>query len=91
MIPAAIRESLPPTIVALATNELVLTRSEAVPYILKRLGGAWRYFALAGSVVPSSFRDLLYGIVAHVRHRVFRAPEALCPVVPPELIKRFAP
>ena len=90
-IPAAIRESLPPSIVVLATDGIVLTRSAAVLYILRRLGGAWRYLALAGSVVPSSLRDLLYGIVARVRHRIFRAPEALCPVVAPELMKRFAP
>ena len=90
-IPAAIRESLPPSIVVLATDGLVLTRSAAVLHTLKRLGGVWTLIALAGSVVPSSLRDLLYGIVARVRHRIFRAPAAMCPVVAPELMKRFAP
>jgi predicted DCC family thiol-disulfide oxidoreductase YuxK len=90
-VPAAIRESLPPSIVVLATDGAVLTRSAAVLHILRRLGGAWKLIALAGSVVPSSLRDFLYGIVARVRHRIFRSPQTLCPVVAPELMKRFAP
>ena len=91
MIPPVIRESLPPSIVVLATDGLVLTRSAAVLHTLKRLGGAWKLIALVGSIVPSRQLDLLYGMVARVRHRIFRAPEALCPVVAPELMKRFAP
>ena len=91
MIPAVVREPLPPSIVVLATDGRVMTRSAAVLHILERLGGAWTYLALAASIVPCSLRDSIYGIVARVRHRFFRAPEGLCPTVEPELMKRFAP
>jgi len=91
MVPAGIRAALPPSIVVLATGGRVLTRSAAVLHILKRLGGFWRYIGIAGSVVPASVRDLVYGGIARVRHRMFRPPEGLCPVVAPELMKRFAP
>ncbi len=91
MIPAEIRAELPPSIVVLATDGGVLTRSAAVLHILKQLGGPWRALGVAGSIVPARLRDLVYGVIARIRHRTFRAPEGLCPVVAPELMKRFAP
>jgi predicted DCC family thiol-disulfide oxidoreductase YuxK len=90
MIPAEIRVALPASIVVLTSETRVLTRSAAVLHILKRLGGPWRYLGVAGSIVPARLRDLVYGSIARVRHRIFRAPEGLCPVVAPELMKRFA-
>ncbi len=91
MIPAEIRAELPPSIVVLARDGAVLTRSAAVLHILKRLGGPWKTLALARGIMPASFRDLVYGVIARIRHRIFPAPEGLCPVVAPELMKRFAP
>ena len=91
MVPAGIRAALPPSIVVLATEGRVLTRSSAVLHIFKRLGRPWRYLGVAGSIVPASLRDLVYRSIARVRHRMFRPPEGLCPVVAPELMKRFAP
>ena len=90
MIPAGIRAELPPSIVVLAAEGRVLTRSAAVLHILRQLGGPWRYFGIAGSLVPASLRDLIYGSIARIRHRMFRSPEGVCPVVAPELMKRFA-
>jgi len=91
LISAEIRGELPPSIVVLAADGDVLTRSAAVLHILKRLGGPWRSLGMAGSIVPPSLRDPVYGVVARIRHRIFRAPEGFCPVVAPELLKRFAP
>jgi predicted DCC family thiol-disulfide oxidoreductase YuxK len=91
MVPVHVRETLPPSIVVLARDGRVLTRSAAVLHILKQLGGFWKYLGLAGSILPSSLRDVGYRIIARVRHRIFSAPEGLCPVVAPELKKRFAP
>lgn len=91
MVPKNVREVLPPSIVVLAADGRVLTRSAAVLHILKQLGGIWKCLGMAGSIVPSSLRDVVYKIIARVRHRIFSAPEGLCPVVAPELMKRFAP
>lgn len=86
-----IRAALPPSIVVLSTEGRVLTRSAAVLHILKRLGGPWRYLSVALSIVPAGARDLVYAGIARVRHRLFRSPEGVCPVVAPHLMKRFAP
>ena len=91
MVPVAIRAALPPSIVVLGADGRVLTRSAAVLHIFQQLGGPWRYLAFAGSIVPASLRDLVYAGIARVRHRMFRRPERVCPVVAPELMKRFAP
>jgi predicted DCC family thiol-disulfide oxidoreductase YuxK len=91
IIPAEIRAQLPPSIVVLAADGGVLTRSTAVLHIFERLGGPWRTLGVAGNIVPASVRDLGYAIIARIRHRIFRAPAGVCPVVAPELMKRFAP
>jgi predicted DCC family thiol-disulfide oxidoreductase YuxK len=91
MVPAGIRAALPASIVVLTSETRALTRSAAVLHIFKRLGGPWRYLAVAGSIVPASIRDSIYGSIARVRHRIFHSPKGLCPVVTPELMKRFAP
>jgi predicted DCC family thiol-disulfide oxidoreductase YuxK len=91
MLPAEIRAELPPSIVVLARNGGVMTRSAAVLHIFKRLGDPWRTLGVAGSIVPANLLDLVYGVIARIRHRIFRAPEGLCPVVAPELMRRFAP
>ncbi|MGI8989839.1 MAG: thiol-disulfide oxidoreductase DCC family protein [Bryobacteraceae bacterium] len=90
-IPAAERAVLPPSIVVLTREGRVLTRSAATLHILKRLGGIWSLLAAAGNLVPRAARDFVYAIVARARHRLYAAPEGLCPVVAPELRKRFAP
>ena len=91
MISAEIRTELPPSIVVLVRDGRVLTRSAAVLHIFKRLGRPWKTLAVAGSIVPASLRDLVYGVVARIRHRIFHAPDGSCPVVAAELMKRFAP
>ncbi|MDQ2900197.1 MAG: DCC1-like thiol-disulfide oxidoreductase family protein [Acidobacteriota bacterium] len=90
-IPAERRAVLPPSIVVLTDDGRVLTRSDATLHILKRLGGVWSVIARAANLVPGGARDFVYAMVARVRHRLYPAPVGLCPVVAPELRKRFAP
>jgi predicted DCC family thiol-disulfide oxidoreductase YuxK len=82
-------ESLPDSIVVLTSSGSTLVRSDAVSYILRRLGGAW---SLAGSLLaflPRLLRDSGYDAIAKVRLRLFRRPEASCPVLPAHLAARF--
>jgi predicted DCC family thiol-disulfide oxidoreductase YuxK len=53
-----------------AANERVLTRSEAILYLGKELGGIWSIGAW-GRILPRWFRDGLYKLVARNRYRVF--------------------
>lgn len=44
-------------------------QSEAVVQILRRLGGIWTLFSIAG-IIPVSLRDMVYRIVASNRYRI---------------------
>ncbi|HEX5043707.1 MAG TPA: DCC1-like thiol-disulfide oxidoreductase family protein [Candidatus Polarisedimenticolaceae bacterium] len=68
---------------------VLLTRSDAVLYLLERVGGVWRVLALAGRVVPRKLRDAAYTVVARSRYRVFGRTATACPVVPEHLRARF--
>ena len=84
-------QALPPSILVLTTEGQILTRSSAVLHILDRLGGGWRVMAFVGRMVPAGIRDVVYRFIAHVRHGLLPAPDSPCPVVAPELRRRFGP
>jgi predicted DCC family thiol-disulfide oxidoreductase YuxK len=83
--------ALPDSIVILVgeTPDRLLVRSGAVLRALDRLGGLWRVVAIAGRLVPRPLADALYDAVARVRKRLFAAPKAACPLIPPALRGRF--
>jgi len=90
-VPESVRANLPDSIAVLTEEGALATRSDAFLYILARLGGAWKFLSGAMGVVPRAARDLVYDFVARVRYRVFGTRTDLCPVIPPELRKRFDP
>lgn len=51
-------------------GERLLSRSDAIIYVLTQLPGIWK-LAIAGRVVPKVLRDGLYKAVARNRYRVF--------------------
>lgn len=53
------------------TNESILTRSDAVIFVLKQLGGFWRFCAWVLQLVPRSLRDWKYRLIARHRYRIF--------------------
>jgi len=69
----------------------VLTRSEAVFHMMRRLGGGWRLGAALGGIFPRALRDGVYDVIARIRHRLFAKPEEACPLVPADLRARFLP
>jgi len=91
LVPPEQREALPASILVLTSEGRILTRSSAVLHILERLGRGWRVLAIAGRVVPVGLRDVVYRIIAHLRHGLLPAPESACPVVAPEFRTRFGP
>jgi predicted DCC family thiol-disulfide oxidoreductase YuxK len=84
-----VRAGLPDSVVVLEGNNNVLTRSTAVIYVMKRLGGLWFFCAALLSLVPRTLRDLAYDAVASVRKRIFGTTEEVCPLVPRPLRARF--
>ena len=66
LIPAELRGALPDSLV-LVREGRTLVRSEAVLDALAGIGGAWRFAALAGRLVPGGLRDRIYDWVARNR------------------------
>ena len=56
-------------------NEALLARSDAILFMLAKLGGIWK-LAGVGRVLPRGSRDLAYKFVARNRYRVFGKNES---------------
>jgi predicted DCC family thiol-disulfide oxidoreductase YuxK len=90
-VPLPQRETLPDSMVVLTEDGLLLTRSDALIHILRRLGGGWKSLAGVLGLIPKALRDCVYDFVARVRYRIFGRRDDYCPVAPPELRARFDP
>ena len=88
-IPKQQRAALPDSIVVQTETGELLIRSNAVLYMLERLGGFWRVIAVLLRVAPRSLRDAVYNGVARIRYRLFARPDGLCPLMPPAFRRRF--
>jgi len=70
------------------TDELLLGRSDAAVFVLRELGGIWRFLSGMLRVVPRPVREWGYRLVARNRYRVFGKYES-CPLPPKETRERF--
>jgi predicted DCC family thiol-disulfide oxidoreductase YuxK len=84
-------EDLPDSIIVLSATGDIFVRSRAVIRLFRRLGGIWRPLSALLGLVPAAIGDRAYDFVAARRARLFARPGDACPVVPPELRKRFLP
>jgi len=75
----------------MASEGVLLARSEAMLHILRRLGGGWRFSAGLLAAIPRPVRDAVYDFIARIRYRIFGRHDDMCPVTPPELRARFDP
>jgi len=60
-------------------EERVLSRLQAVVYVLQQLGGPLAYVSAILRVLPAPVQNFLYGLVARNRYRVFGRYET-CPL-----------
>ncbi len=82
--------TLPDSLVILDGNK-VFVKSQAVLHLLRRMGGPWSWAGRVASCFPTALGDVLYDLLARIRHRLFTPPREFCPLVPAELRKRFLP
>ena len=61
----------PTSIVVVDGPSEVLTESDAVLQIFSRLGGIWSAFLLPARLIPKSFRDKIYRVIAQNRYGLF--------------------
>ena len=85
------RALLPDSLVVQTDDGTILTRSDAVLHILRRLGGRWGICGIVIRLIPRTLRDGMYDGIAQIRHRLFQAPTASCPIIPADLRVRFLP
>jgi len=90
-LPECLRANLPESVVVLDEKNSVLTRSAAVIYVMKRLGGFWFLGAGALMLIPRCLRDLGYSAVASVRKRIAGSRQNVCPIVAGPWSARFLP
>jgi predicted DCC family thiol-disulfide oxidoreductase YuxK len=58
---------------------------------VRRVGGGLKALGGTLALIPRPVRDFGYDFVARIRYRVFGRRDEVCPLVPPELRKRFDP
>lgn len=69
-----------PTTFLVLDGDLARTQSDGIIHILREIGGIWRIVAL-GRVLPKSWRDWLYDVLARNRYKWF-GRRAVCYVPP---------
>jgi predicted DCC family thiol-disulfide oxidoreductase YuxK len=69
-------------------DEYLLARSDAVIFVLKKLGGFWGLAAFVGQFKPLFLRDWGYRVIARNRYRFFGRSET-CFLPSPENRERF--
>ena len=83
------RAALPDSVVVRTEAGELLARSDAVIYVLQRLGGLWRVIAAGLLLAPRGLRNMAYTFVARIRHRLFARETTSCPLLPADLRSRF--
>jgi predicted DCC family thiol-disulfide oxidoreductase YuxK len=69
-------------------EERVLSRLQAVVYVLQQLGGPLAYVSAILRVLPAPVQNFLYGLVARNRYRVFGRYET-CPLPDSDARSKF--
>ena len=87
------QKTLPETFVKELSTVVVLidgktyTKSQGVLKALSELGGMWKLTAI-GKILPTSFRDMIYNLVAQNRYQMFGKKDS-CRLPSPEERQRF--
>jgi predicted DCC family thiol-disulfide oxidoreductase YuxK len=86
---AAMRESLPDSIVVRTADGRLLSRARGSIEIGAALGGIWRLLSMIAACLPQRLADGAYDRIAAARRGLFAPPATTCPLVPPALRARF--
>jgi predicted DCC family thiol-disulfide oxidoreductase YuxK len=91
IVPAETAVAIPDSIVVQTHTGALLTRSDAIVYIGRALGGILGLCGLALSFVPRFARDYGYDLVAKLRYRLFGRTKESCSLIPLKERTRFLP
>ena len=65
-------------------SKILFYKMKAIIRVLEHLGGLWRCIAYLLKFIPLTISNIVYDIVAKKRHKFFKKPNAICPLLPPE-------
>jgi predicted DCC family thiol-disulfide oxidoreductase YuxK len=89
LVPDEERTTLPDSVIVRSADGRLLSRWSATRRVVSGLGGVWRVIAIAAGIIPASWLDRLYDLIAGVRHKLFARPADACPLMPEHLRRRF--
>lgn len=69
-------------------NERLLSRGDAVAFVLQQLPGVWSPLGKLLALMPSGLVDWGYGLVSRNRYKLMGKHES-CPIPPPEQRAKF--
>jgi predicted DCC family thiol-disulfide oxidoreductase YuxK len=69
-------------------DESLLPRSDAVVFVLKKLGGIYRPAAAVFQRIPRTLRDWIYSVIARTRYQIFGRYDT-CPIPTEDTRSRF--
>ncbi len=81
----------PDSVLVVTPEGRVLSRMGAQRRLLTRLGGRFAPLAWLARLIPTWLGDRLYDAVARRRRRLAAPPDGACPLLPPDLARRFDP
>ena len=90
-VPREEHAGLADSLVVLRSDGVLLQRASGVFHTLRRIGGAWGLLGIVGGWLPTVLTDWGYDRIAAIRHRLFKRPTEVCPLVPQDLRSRFLP
>jgi predicted DCC family thiol-disulfide oxidoreductase YuxK len=90
-VPKQARDGLADSLIVLRSDGVLLQRANGVFHTLRRIGGFWGLLGAVGGWFPTGLADWGYDRVAAIRHRLFKRPTEVCPLVPDDLRSRFLP
>lgn len=88
-VPEAERAELPDSLVLDAGDEKLRLRSDAVTFVLQRMGGLWTLLGWLLWMIPRPLRNFGYDAIGAVRYRIFGHSAGTCPIVAPRMRTRL--
>jgi predicted DCC family thiol-disulfide oxidoreductase YuxK len=88
-VPPGERAALPDSMVLRTADGTLLVGATGVLTTGRALGGWWRVGASAAAHLPNALLEAAYALLVRSRRRIFRRPDATCPLTPGSLRGRF--
>lgn len=82
-------DQLPDSMVLQTEGDQILFKSQAILYLLKRLGGLWTLIGSILSLFPKRVGDAVYDFIGARRFSWFGKTPDLCPIIPNSYRDRF--